>query len=71
MNIFLEFPLIIWYCSYPQFANQNDLLTPECNVHVMVCAKMRAKLVSEVQDNFEKLQVTIYLLFEQAKFISL
>ncbi|XP_014242251.1 uncharacterized protein LOC106662575 [Cimex lectularius] len=38
------------------FSNQNDLLGPECSVHVMVCGKMRAKLVSEVQENFKKLQ---------------
>uniref|UniRef100_T1HAZ7 Coiled-coil protein 142 C-terminal domain-containing protein n=1 Tax=Rhodnius prolixus TaxID=13249 RepID=T1HAZ7_RHOPR len=38
------------------YANQNDLLGPECSVHVMVCGKMRAKLVSEVNENFTKLK---------------
>ncbi|KAK9502041.1 hypothetical protein O3M35_012648 [Rhynocoris fuscipes] len=42
--------------SKRHYANQNDLLGPECSVHVMVCGKMRAKLVSEVNENVKKLQ---------------
>ncbi|CAH1404432.1 unnamed protein product, partial [Nezara viridula] len=42
--------------SNSHFANQNDLLGPECSVHVMVCGKMRAKLVSEVNANVEQLK---------------
>uniref|UniRef100_A0A1B6E8U2 Coiled-coil protein 142 C-terminal domain-containing protein n=1 Tax=Clastoptera arizonana TaxID=38151 RepID=A0A1B6E8U2_9HEMI len=42
--------------SQLQLANQTDLLGPDSSVHVMVCCKMRAKLVSEVRVNIEKLQ---------------
>lgn len=41
-----------------QFANQVDILSVENSVHVNVCVKMRAKLVSEVRANLEKLQVS-------------
>lgn len=40
-----------------QFASQLDILNDENSEHVEVCVKMRAKLVSEVKANHEKLQV--------------
>uniref|UniRef100_A0A146KUE0 Coiled-coil domain-containing protein 142 n=5 Tax=Lygus hesperus TaxID=30085 RepID=A0A146KUE0_LYGHE len=42
--------------SKRHFSKNDDLLCPENSVHVMVCGKMRAKLVSEVQDNVTQLQ---------------
>ncbi|XP_054259357.1 coiled-coil domain-containing protein 142-like [Macrosteles quadrilineatus] len=42
--------------SQLKFSNQVDILNAECSVHVVVCVKMRAKLVSEVKANLEKLQ---------------
>ncbi|BET03403.1 coiled-coil domain containing 142 [Nesidiocoris tenuis] len=43
--------------SKRHLAKNDDLLCPENSVHVMVCGKMRAKLVSEVHDNVDKLQL--------------
>lgn len=49
-----------FYVSIFQLADHSNFQNIQSE-HVMVCAKMRAKLVSEVRQNIDKLKVRIFI----------